>query len=247
MLIMTVRCWLLALALPLIPLTLSAQRRPIHGDRNHPRLRPERPDRSALKQAIQRWGNCRNVTLTLHRGLVALSDRNKFVTAGAPVSLAETLQALQDQGMYIDDVQLTERGRWLILYDNNGFIYDNLPHDLEEELLNFTNIGEEVTSVTFNDRGDWVVVSAERAKASSFQLQQELLTGIASYGDLLSAQLTDEGLVLCFEDGVRYVGKVPKRLQEALSRSHMQIYRVKFSADGAYFYADRQGRYSYNM
>lgn len=203
--------------------------------------------RSYIKEQIKEWGSCRNVAVTLTGGDIALNWNNAYAASNIPSALKEQLSELNDDQEYIDDVQLTENGRWLILYGDNGFVWNDLPVDLEAALQEYNTDGEVVTSVTFNDEDDWIVISQSHVSASSSELLEIIEDGIEEYGQLWAAHLTDDGLVLCYERGYHTLGNVPENLKEKLRETTIDVYRVKFLSDGTYFIADKDGRYSYYM
>ena len=59
--------------------------------------------------------------------------------------------------------------------------------------------------------------------------------------------MTDDGMVLCFEEGYKYLGEVPDTLRNKLKETSIDVYRVKFLSDGTYFIADKKGTYAYYM
>ena len=71
--------------------------------------------------------------------------------------------------------------------------------------------------------------------------------GLSDFGVLWTAQMTEDGAVLCFERGYEYHGNVPQVLKNALSKTTLNAYRVKFLPDGSYFFADEEGHCSYNL
>ena len=203
--------------------------------------------RSYIKERMRSWGYCRNVALTDTGGDVALNARNQYAVSGVPRSLAETLDDLNDKGEFIDDVQLTEDGTWLVLYGDNGFWYSDIPDDLKRTLKRANNDGEIITSVTFNDRDNWIVISTEHIWASSSKIYDFIQEGMEQYGNLWAAHLTDDGLVLVFERGYKQLGDVPRDLWDALDDTKLDVYRLKFTSGGAYFFADKNGYYESYM
>ena len=195
----------------------------------------------------EEWGSCRNVAVTLTGGDIALNWNNAYAYYGIPSDLAESLDELHEDGKYIDDVQLTEDGNWLILYGDNGFVWNGIPYSLEHKIREYNDEGEVVTSVTFNDCGDWIVISQEHISASTSEIYEWIEDGIKRYGQLWSAHLTDDGMVLCYERGYKYLGNVPDNLKEALFESELDVYRIKFLSDGTYFFSDMDGYYEYYM
>lgn len=43
------------------------------------------------------------------------------------------------------------------------------------------------------------------------------------------------------------MGDVPDVLKQKLRETSIDVYRIKFLSDGAYFIADKEGHYSYYM
>lgn len=203
--------------------------------------------RSVIRDQISEWGSCRNVTLTMTGGDLALNGRNSCVCPDVPVGLALELATLQEDDEYIDDVQLTEDGCWLILYGDNGFVWEELDPDLEQQLREYNDEAEVVTSVAFNDQGEWIVISSDHVSASSDELTEWIQEGIEKFGQLWTAHMTDDAVMLCFENGYRYRGDVPENLLDTLRETDIDVYRVKFTSDGCYFIADVDGTYDYYM
>ncbi len=203
--------------------------------------------RDYVKKSISSWGVCRNVAITDTGGDIALNYSNQYSYSGIPRGLANAIKELHDDGEFIDDIQLTENGHWLILYGNNGFRWSNVPSDLEDALRDFNYKREVVTSVTFNDYGNWIIISTEHIRASSTDVYGWIEDGINSFGQLWAAHITNDGLVLCFEDGYKFMGNVSERLRNALKSAKFDVFRIKFTSRGSYFFADKDGRFSYWM
>jgi hypothetical protein len=150
-------------------------------------------------------------------------------------------------GKEIKDVQLTENGSWLILWGRNGVSWSGLPVGLEAKINAFNDRSEEITSVTFNDVGDWIIITTTSIAASSTKVYDFIQDGMSKYGQLWSAHMTDDGMVLCYDRGYKYLGNVPANLKEKLRQTSMDVYRIKFLSDGAFFISDRLGNYSYYL
>lgn len=203
--------------------------------------------REYIRRTINEWGSCRNVAITSYGGDIALNESNAYAYKNIPDGLAESIKDLHDKGEYIDDIQLTEEGSYLILYGNNGVVWKGLPESLEDKIREYNENKEVITSITFNDDEDWIIVSTEHICASSTEIQDFIKEKMDEYGGLLAAHLTDDGLVLCYEKGYRFLGNVPEGLKQALRDCSWDVYRIKFTSQGSYFFADKKGRYQYNM
>lgn len=203
--------------------------------------------RQYIKDQIKEWGSCRNVAITKYGGDLALNQNNAYAFKSIPNDLADIIRELHRNKEYIDDIQLTENGKWLVLYGDNGLRWNNIPYRLEQKLRDYNKNNEVITSVALNDVGDWIVVTEDHVAASDDETTQLIKEGIEKWGTLWTAHLTDDGLVLVFENGYKYRGNVPQRLKDKLSETEIDVYRLKFLDDGTYFIADKDGTYSYWM
>ena len=202
--------------------------------------------REYIRTQIQKQGNCRNVAITKTNGDLMLYGRNGWAATGCPTGLTRALDELNDDGEYIDDVQLTESGSWLILYGDNGMQWNNVPYSLERKMREYNNRGDVITSVTFNDAGWWIIISEEYISASSSKLQSWLADGTERYGQLWAACVTDDAVVAVYESGYKFEGNVPEGLKTALRNTTLDVYRLKI-AGSSWFFADKKGAYQYHM
>ena len=202
--------------------------------------------REYIRNSIKQWGECRNVAITKYNGDLALYGKNGYSISGCPESLNDAIKELRQEGEYIDDVQLTERGSWLILYGNNGIIWSTIPYSLEQKLREFNQNGETITSVTFNDAGNWIVITNDYISSSHNEISNWLAEGNKLYGRLWAACVTDDALIAVYEDGYQYLGNIPYTLEKALRETSIDVFRLKI-AGTAWFFADTEGRFRYDM
>ena len=203
--------------------------------------------RQYIKKSIKEWGSCRNVTITDTGGDIALNQDNQYSYSGIPTSLADAIKELHDDAEYIDDIQLTESGRWVILVGDNGFRWHNIPSALERKLREFNSDNEVVTSVALNDNGQWIVITRDHVASSDDELRDWVTDGNAEYGKAWAAHLTNTGCAVSYEDGYKFLANVPQRLKDALDDTNINVYRLKFTEKGSYFFADQNGTYKYWM
>lgn len=202
--------------------------------------------REFIRNAIKEHGECRNVAITKTNGDLMLYGKNGWAATGCPRGLTDALDELNDDGEYIDDVQLTEDGRWLVLFGDNGFQWSNIPYSLERKLREYNNDQEVVLSVTFNDNGEWIIISKDHFSTSNEEIRSWLKEGNEKYGMLWAACLTDDAAVAVYAEGYRFMGNVPDSLMEALRETDLDVYRLKI-AGTAWFFADQDGSYHYKM
>lgn len=152
---------------------------------------------------------------------LALNGKNAYAASGVPDGLLKALKELNDEGEFIDDVQLTEGGRWLILYGDNGFRWNDIPASLEKKLREYNENEEVVTSVTFNDKGGWIIISTEHISASNTGVYDWIEEGMDKYGALWAAHMTNEALILCYENGFRHSGNIPEKVKRKLGETNI--------------------------
>ena len=203
-------------------------------------------DRSYVRSQIEQRGECKNVAITETNGDLMLYGRNGYATTSCcPSGLQNALRELNQKNELIDDVVLTKNGKWLILYGNNGFRTSGCPDDLWDK-INGDFSDEVVNSVTFNDKGEWIIITENYFSSSSAKIQSWLKKGNEQYGQLWAACITNDAMVAVYANGYQYQGNVPEDLKEALSKSKLDVFRIKI-AGSSWFYADEDGSYSYSM
>jgi hypothetical protein len=140
--------------------------------------------RTYIKEQIRLKGECRNVAITKTNGDLMLYGQNGCARSGCPRSLDEAITELNNKRVFIDDIQLTENGRWLILYGDNGLKWNDIPYTLEKKLREYNNQGEVITSVTFNDAGDWIIITNNYFSSSDTRINEWLKEGNEKHGQL---------------------------------------------------------------
>ena len=225
-----IKSLLLVMALCLTAISANAQR-----------------DRNYVKNQIRKWGTCKNVAITKTNGDVALYGTCGYATSNVPAALSNKLRELNKANTLIDDVQLTESGKWCVLYGKNDATWTtNIPASLANKINDFHNKNYVVRSISFNDYGDWVIVSDEYYATSSTELTNWLKNGSNNWGRLWAVCITDDAAVAVFANGFCYKGNVPEDLKEALRSTTFDVYRLKISGI-SWFFADTNGNYRYKM
>lgn len=149
-----IKSLLLVLAMSLTATSASAQR-----------------DHNYVKNQIKKWGTCKNVAITKTNGDVALYDKCGYAASSVPTGLLNKPKELNKSNTLIDDVQLTENGRWCVLYGRNDAEWTtNAPSGLVSKINEFHNNNYVVRSISFNDFNQWVIVSDEYYATSSTDL-----------------------------------------------------------------------------
>ena len=202
--------------------------------------------RDYIRQEIKKHDQCKSVAITEYNGDAMIYGRNGWAAQGCPTSFTNALDELNSQREEIQDINLSENGRWLILYGNNGMRWNNLYYDLEKQLRHYNSEGEKITTVTFNDDGEWIVITTEHIVASSQSLTDWLAEGCDKYGALWTACMTNDAAVAVYESGYRFIGAVPQSLKDALTSCTSDVYMVKI-AGSAWFFTCRDGYWRYNM
>ena len=202
--------------------------------------------REYIRNAIREYGECRNVAITQSNGDLMLYGQNGYAADGCPSDLLSAMKKLHDESEYINDIQLTEGGKWLILFGENGIQWNDIPYSLESQLREFNSNYETITSVTFNDANQWVIITTKHISASEQWIQDWLVDGTKAHGQLWAVCLTGDAMVAVYESGYKFYGEVPSSLRSALKETTLNVYRLKI-AGTAWFFADKNGSYRYNM
>ncbi|MBC6993359.1 hypothetical protein QWY85_16915 [Neolewinella lacunae] len=201
--------------------------------------------RKFLRDKVAEWGTCKNVAMTLSGGDIALTEKNGWAAEGIPDAMFAELTELNEGDELIDDVTVTDNGSWLVLWGDNGVTSYGCPAELDAAIEEWNNNGEVINSITFNDEGDWIMISDDFYVASDSDIMDWLAAGESEYGELWAAHMTNTGLVVVYEGGYQFLGDVPANLIKELEETDIDVYRLKFLSDGAFFIADKGGKYSY--
>lgn len=202
--------------------------------------------REFIKQNIHEENECKSVAITKYNGDAMVFGRNGWAAEGCPNALTEALHELNYMNEEIQDICLTEEGRWLVLYGNNGLQWNNIYDGLKKKILEYNENEEHITTVTFNDTHDWIIVTTTHISASSNELLEWLGEGCDKYGQLWTACITNDAAVAVYENGFRCYGNVPEDLKDVLTTCQNDIYMVKI-AGAAWFIRCTNGYWRYHM
>lgn len=202
--------------------------------------------REYIRNSIKRWGECRNVAITKKNGDIALAGKHGYSYKNIPTGLANAIKEEANNDNFIDDIQLTDRGRWCLLYGKNGFRWSDVPYDMERAMRNANEEDETVTAVSFNDDGRWAVISEEYIRASD-DIREWISDGGDKYGQVWTICITDDAIVVVYEEGFKYHGNVPEDLKQKLKNCDFDVFHLKISGS-SWFFSNRDGsKYDYKM
>lgn len=202
--------------------------------------------RAYLRGKIKEWGQCKTVAITVAGGNLALYGNNGWAKTGkVPSNLIDKIKEIEAEGKIINDVVLTENGAWVLLFGKNGYASSGVSEDLMEELKEYAGNQEEIVSVAYNDSGHWMVIGDHSVTASSEEITEFVREAPKEFGELWTAHFSDDGLVLVYENGLRYEGEVPDSVKKAMDDIEFDVFRLKYLPDGSYFISDRDGNCRY--
>ncbi len=204
-------------------------------------------DREQFLKTLEEWGDCRIMAITVNKGSVAVRGTNTIAfTKEVPSDLKETLRRIDGTDQRIDDIVLRENGSWLVVHAGS-VTAKGMPADLIGRLQERAAAGSTFRSITVNDNGDWIVVSHTGFMASDTRLIEYLQQGIRKLGSPYSAHMTDTGLVISYERGHTWLGRVPPDLKEKVTASGAARFRVRFLDNGAWSYTDEDGDFALRL
>ena len=206
--------------------------------------------RKYIRDFIKEAGGCRIAAITSKGADIAISHKNGYAFCNnCPSALASAIKEIRTKDYRINDVSLTDAGKWVVIFGGNGIRKNGIPDAMYDALVKFHDNGEEIYCASLNDVGDWVVISDKHYSASSTELIDwlELTKKSGKYGKLMYVSLADEAQVAVFNGGYAVRGKYPKDMWEAIKRSDFIPKVVKMAGD-SWFFADETGsRYHYSM
>ena len=194
------------------------------------------PSHKFLEKQIGKHKNCKSVAITKKNCDALLYGDCGWATTKCPVAFSRKLFELSEWGdTIIQDIHLSELGRWFILYGNNQVSSYLLYENLEEQIQRCQEKKDNITTVTFNDKGDWIVICENSLSASSDDLMDWLSEGCQKYGQLWTACVTDNAAIAIYEFGFKYWGSIPEDLKNALRTCKSDVYTVKIAGNAWFF------------
>lgn len=201
---------------------------------------------SRLRERMEEHGACKNVVITRNHGVVALFGVNGFAHIGCQDVLEDALMGLNLDYDQINDIQLTEKGRWLVQFGVNGIRWNDIPQKMEDKLWEYNSEEKDITCATFAENEDWIVVTPDEFAASDSFIYNWLEKGSKKYGTLLTAHITDDAMIAVYSNGCQFSGKVPKDMKKAIEETDLKVYRVKIT-ENYWFFADEEGHFRCNF
>ena len=204
--------------------------------------------RKYIKEFIDEQGGCRIAAITKKGAAVAISHKSNWAHCnGCPSGLVKVVKDIDKKSYRINDVCLTESGKWVVVFGGNGVRQEGIPQAMQDALVQYNDNNEEIYCAALNDSGDWVVISDKHYSSASTGIQNWLNEIPREYGELLYVSLTDDAKIAVYEGGYSYVGNYPKDMRKALKKSDFKPKVVKMAGD-SWFFADATGsRCHYSM
>lgn len=201
---------------------------------------------SRLCERMEEQGKCKNVVISKNHGVIALFGVNGIAHIECQDVLEEALMGLNLEYEHINDIQLTEKGRWLVQFGVNGIRWNDIPKEMEDKLWEYNEDGKDITCAAFSENEDWIIITPDEFAASDSEIYKWLEKGSKKYGTLLTVHITDDALVAVYSEGCQFSGRVLRDLKKALEETDLKVNRVKF-AYGFWFFADEEGNFKCNF
>lgn len=198
-----------------------------------------------IHSVLEDWQSCKTGALTDNSGYVAVSKYNMSVWAGVPRDLSDYLKNVTGR---IDDICLTENGRWIVVGDEIQTGGGGVSNSLWNVIRNFVGQGDRITCVTFNDYDEWIVITDKHLQASNQTIQDNLVSTSRKYGFIKSACLSNNAYVIVASDGYFKHGKIPSGLENYLdNNATSDTAYVKFSDGGSWLICTETQAYHYEL
>lgn len=202
--------------------------------------------RNQLRKSINKWGECKNGSLSIEYGAVALYGRNGyFCSAAVDNRISSKLKSINKDGGTINDVVITENGNFIILYDDNHW-YGVLPTGLKSVLDDYP-WNTKFRSISFNESGTYAITTSVGFKSNNAEYQSFYDVNLNEYGELYSVNICGDGAVFCYSDGARFCGHIPNEVVSGIRRFSSTPKYVKFNKHGDYLICSASGAYSYSI
>lgn len=194
-----------------------------------------------IRLKLKEWGGCRLASITDRGKAVIVSGTNKvFYTDKIPEGMKKVLSKLSEvNNVYIAEVCVTEY-YWFVIYkDTSWHGKGYVPERFKKDLNYLFGKNSFIKSITMNDAGEYIVISNTDTIITRYK-DQELVRS-AKNGRLLSSQITNDGVLLCFENGIIGTSipeEVNMKLTEIFKDKNVNYNVIKFTDAGLYLFAN---------
>lgn len=203
--------------------------------------------RNQLRKSIKKWGECKNASLSLGYGAVAIYGSNGyFCSATVDSRISSKLKSINKSGGNVIDINITENGNFIIIYNKGKEWYGVLPATLKKALDDFP-YGTEFKSISFNESGTYAITTSKGFFSNNSVYQAFYDDNVNDFGELLSVNISGNGAVFCYSDKTRYCGRIPVEVESAIKKFSNTANFVKFNKHGDYIICSKYGSYSYSI
>lgn len=201
--------------------------------------------RNQLRKAINKWSECKNGTLSLEHGAVALYGSNGYFCSSTVDSrISSKLKSINKSNDNITDINILENGNFIIVYNDGKQWYGVIPSGLKTALDEYP-YGTAFRSVSFNESGTYAITTSSGFKSNNAAYQAFYDDNVGEYGELLSVNISGDGAVFCYSDGTRFCGTIPEKVESAMHSFKYTANYVKFNKHGDYLICSKLGSYAY--
>lgn len=203
--------------------------------------------RRKLCKHIDKWGSCKNASLTINHGAVAIYDSNGyFCSATTPDHVGQRLKTINKNNETIDDVNITEGGHYVVVSNKGKNWWGYMPDAVVKKLKEISSL-ESIRSVSFTDNGTYAIVTDMHFFSNSDDYMNFFREKKNDLGVLLSANINGNGAVFCFSGGSAFCGTIPSVVSEAIKGVSFTPQYVKFNRQGHYIICGENGQFSYSI
>lgn len=215
-----------------------------------------RANQTRIKTVFKEIGQCIRNNLKNEAREVCIVEKNGMGLAVREGSLWAHTKHTNDLFTFIDDLQEKNQSRRRIsryrllhfTFNSRGMycaIYGwfggskwvgEVPPSMRNRLDEYFSGEEEIISVSIAENGDWAIITEKKYSGVSRAVEAVKKAG-KLYGDQKSIALTDQGVVVCCENGV-YYQNIPNEVIEGIDqwlRNGRIPARISFTDSGAYF------------
>lgn len=194
-----------------------------------------------IRLKLKEWGGCRLASITDYGKAVIVKGGNTvFYTDKIPNGMKKVLDQLSEaNNVYIAEVCVTEY-YWFVIYKDNAWHGKGyVPERFKKDLNYLFAKNSFIKSITMNDAGEYIVVANTDTIITRYK-DQELVRSVQN-GRLLSAQVTNDGVLLCFERGIlgeSIPEEINAKLSEVFKEKNLGYDVIKFTDAGLFLFAN---------
>lgn len=208
---------------------------------NNQSSKPYVGSRKYIYDQIQEAGNCKSFSISKNYGMIALYGPNGFTYSHIPMTLLDKLVEFNDKQFTLEDINISDDGRWCILSDEIAYS-DDMYSGVIEHTKQMQLDGERIKCISFNDNNRWCIVSDKSFYCSDQEMYDFIMSTMETYGSLRYVYVSTEQVMVTCENGICWTDTVTPDFYDDVNALDFKPLIVKYFYDNSYIISNPEAK-----